>query len=268
MMMQQGTQMMQVQVPPGLGPGAVFVCNTSAGPMQVRVPAGLVPNAFGQYVMAIQVPVTTQLVAVMPQPVQVVAQQPIMMGTAVTPEQIQPQVTAPSPPAEPATKAEQQQPADKVKDRDNVDEEQLVLCCGIGCLNASLMFEDCCGCSGKTELLCLSSAFCCKLEGQDPYSCDCNGSKEDKNVICQIGLFCCAIACKYPTVCLKAQTQICCTVESAALPMDDEIKATCAVCGFACYPALGCCERQGVLNEKCNQRRAGGAPPAPTEMTR
>ena len=48
-------------------------------------------------------------------------------------------------------------------------------------------------------------------------------------------------------------------VEENALPGDDEIIITCAVCGAQCYPALGCCQTQGALKTKAGK---GGGPPA------
>ena len=52
---QQG-MMMQVVVPPGLGPGHAFAVQTPNGPMQVTVPHGIQPTPAGTYVMNIQVP--------------------------------------------------------------------------------------------------------------------------------------------------------------------------------------------------------------------
>jgi hypothetical protein len=47
---------MQVVVPPGLGPGSAFAVQTPNGPMQVVVPHGLPYTAAGTQVMQIQIP--------------------------------------------------------------------------------------------------------------------------------------------------------------------------------------------------------------------
>lgn len=84
-------QLMTVQVPAGLGPGATFAMNTASGPMQVTVPHGLVPNAGGVYVMQVQVPVAAQPQVMMVQSPPVVVQSPAP----------QPQVMQQSPPPAP-----------------------------------------------------------------------------------------------------------------------------------------------------------------------
>ena len=95
MMMQQPvTQMqpMQVTVPPGMGPGSVFVVNTSGGPMQVQVPFGLPMQPNGQMVMTIQVPIQTTQLVVMQQPVTAMMPMAPVVQQVVAPQQVQPQV--------------------------------------------------------------------------------------------------------------------------------------------------------------------------------
>ena len=77
-----------------------------------------------------------------------------------------------------------------------------------------------------------------------------------------------AVGCKRPTTIVKQQFHICCLVESAALPVDNEVVATCAVCGLACYPALGLCRTQGTLRRRNAVLQAKGGAPETIEMSR
>ena len=82
---QPAPQQMQVQVPPGLGPGATFAVQTPNGLVQVQVPQGVVGGM-------------NMMIAVPSQPVQVVqAPQPMVMVQQVQPQIVQQQQTPPSP---------------------------------------------------------------------------------------------------------------------------------------------------------------------------
>ena len=47
---------------------------------------------------------------------------------------------------------------------DAVDEDKLVLCCALCCVNLGMYpSADCLGCSGKIGLCCLNCEVCCKV---------------------------------------------------------------------------------------------------------
>merc|ERR1711998_41808 len=126
---------------------------------------------------------------------------------------------------------------------DAVDEMALVLVNGCCCYNDGLYLDGgCCGCSGKSELLCLGVSFCCAA-GTNPICC-----VPPENYACQTG--CCCIGYGIKTeniVCAAAQAQVCCLVSNLAIPCTDEVPATVSCLGLNCYPKFGFCQTLGAV---------------------
>ena len=87
-------------------------------------------------------------------------------------------------------------------DRDQVDEDSLILIQGCGCANISLMKENCCGCSGEGECICCTCGFC---YGGEPFACQwcdlcrkSNDKRRRKSSTCiQLSLYC-AMSTPFP----------------------------------------------------------------------
>ena len=142
--------------------------------------------------------------------------------------------------------------------RDALHEGDLLVINACCCCNCALYptIPDCLGCSAKGELCCFEVQTCLKL-GTPCFGCKAFG--EDACVQC--GLGCCAVGCKIPSVCCKAQEQLCCIAVNAALPPDEEIPASVALLCCQVYPSCGPCKRLKVPVPKFGRPRAGGGAP-------
>jgi len=136
--------------------------------------------------------------------------------------------------------------------QDAINEQELILVSAFCCVGSYLYFDDCIGCSGKSELCCIEQAWCIKCETE----CLAIGCCHNDDACCAIGLGCCEIACIPPTTCCKVQKQLCCIVTQGAFPCDDEVPVACAVCGLACLPGCGCCQTLESLTGGDGYRRA------------
>lgn len=119
---------------------------------------------------------------------------------------------------------------------DAVDEENIVLCCAVGCANCGFYQDmDCMGCSGKVGFCCLNMQFCCKP------SAPC------------LPLGCCGPRCENDGCSiLNAQCQIFNLIVSAALPCNKEVPVAVSVLGATIFPKCGCCIKIGDLKEGDN----------------
>lgn len=116
---------------------------------------------------------------------------------------------------------------------DAVDEENIVLCCAVGCANCGLYKDlDCAGCSGKAGFCCLNLQFCCKPSAPC-LPCGCCGPRFE-NDGCSI---------------LNAQCQLFNLVVSAALPCNEEVPVAISVLGATVFPKCGCCIKIGDLKK-------------------
>merc|ERR1711957_392480 len=84
----------------------------------------------------------------------------------------------------------------------------------------------------------------CALKLTQPLLCE-----TPQGHICQLGLGCFSVGLKAPTTCCKSQGQICCLVENAAFPPDDEVPCTCAFLGLVCCPHFGFLKTLGELTQ-------------------
>merc|ERR1712070_93220 len=100
-------------------------------------------------------------------------------------------------------------------DDDAINEAELKLCCGLGCLSTLLYTTNCWGCSGKSIIACCAIEMCCKADTK-PLLCSCDNG-------CKYGCLCYAISCIKPVTCCAIQNQLCCLVTMAALPTTDEM---------------------------------------------
>lgn len=257
---------MQVQVPHGVAPGASLTVQTPDGQqLQCVVPEGTYPGsmfqiqtpeaevpmgeAVAQHLPVAQpmAPPTVPIAVPIAPPIATPYMQPVAMPTNalvaqhvqyVVPPVLQQVVVAPTNQvvvrnedvAIQTSRAEQRQRMLP----DSIDESQLTLLNGLCCCNTSLLMSMACfGFAAKVGLLCLEVEACLKC---DTPCLECG---------------CCAIRCvDGPTACLKGQTQVCCLVSSVAIPTDDEVPCTLALCGWACYPQCGCCDTLGVLTRE------------------
>merc|ERR1712216_306043 len=106
-------------------------------------------------------------------------------------------------------------------DRDAVDEERMILCCAVCCLNLSF-YPNCGLCSGKIGVCCLNAEVCCN-PGAPCLPCCCCGPTCDGSGICNV------------------QCQLGCCVVSGALPCTEEVPAAVTVLGCTLYPKCGPC---------------------------
>jgi len=117
---------------------------------------------------------------------------------------------------------------------DAVDEDNIVLCCALGCANIGLYQDaDCAGCSGKAGFCCLNMELCCKF-GAPCLPCCCCGPR------------CECDGCSI----LNVQCQVCNLVVSAALPCNKEVPVACSLCGLTLFPKCGCCVKIGDFKKK------------------
>lgn len=60
--------------------------------------------------------------------------------------------------------------------------------------------------------------------------------------ICKLGFFCCTCGLKKPMVLCKGAGQAWCVTAAQSFPWDKDYvgEPVCAVCGFQCFPELGC----------------------------
>ena len=108
---------------------------------------------------------------------------------------------------------------------DAVDEDKVVLCCALCCINCGCLNDcTCLGCSAKAGLCCLNCEICCKT-GAPCLPCCCCGP----NIDCQD----CSI-CHF-------QGQACWLVISAALPCNHDVPLAVSVLGLTVIPKCGCC---------------------------
>ncbi|KAJ1455875.1 hypothetical protein M885DRAFT_518740 [Pelagophyceae sp. CCMP2097] len=139
---------------------------------------------------------------------------------------------------------------------DALDESKICVVNGFCCCLVGLLCDpSCIGCMGKSECLCLTHEVCLKANTK-PLLCD-----TPPGDICQVGLGLCSVGLKKPTTCCKGQEQLCCVVEMAAFPTDNDVPATCALYGLMCFPKVGCCVKLGDLKKA--KIAQGGAPEAP-----
>jgi hypothetical protein len=113
---------------------------------------------------------------------------------------------------------------------DAVNEEELTLCCAVGCANCSIL-TNCTvlSCSGKVGLCCLNMEVCCK-PGAPCLPCGCCGPK---------------IECDGCS-CVNTQVQCCCAVCTAAFPCNEEVPVAVSALGLTVFPKVGCCLKQKV----------------------
>jgi len=120
---------------------------------------------------------------------------------------------------------------------DTILENKLILVNGCMCLGLYIYFDECIGCSGKSELCCLKYSWCCK-EGANFFPC---GGTDEADTYLACGCALCEISCIPIQVCCKHQAQFCCFVTQSTIPPDNEMPMVCAVLGLACLPGYGCC---------------------------
>jgi hypothetical protein len=117
---------------------------------------------------------------------------------------------------------------------DAVDEENIALCCAVGCANCGIYKDgDCLGCSGKLGLCCLDMELCCKPSAPC-LPCLCCGPRMECDG--------CSI--------FNVQCQMCMMVVSGALPCNKEVPVALSVLGLTCFPKCGCCLKIGELKSK------------------
>jgi hypothetical protein len=116
---------------------------------------------------------------------------------------------------------------------DAVDEDNIVLCCALGCVNCGTYRDaDCMGCSGKLGLCCLNLQFCCKPSAPC-LPCGCCGPRCE-NDGCSV---------------FNAQCQLCGLVVSGAFPCNKEVPVALTALGFTLFPKCGCCVKIGDLKK-------------------
>ncbi|GAX13237.1 hypothetical protein FisN_17Hu171 [Fistulifera solaris] len=118
---------------------------------------------------------------------------------------------------------------------DAVNEDKLVLCCALCCVNLSVYPScGCLGCSGKAGICCLNAEVCCKPGVPSLFPFCCLGLKPQCNG--------CSI--------LNGQCHVCCGVLSCAIPCNDEVPVAVAVAGLTLYPKCGFCISQKTVMER------------------
>merc|ERR1712113_1342332 len=214
--------MLNVTVPDGVGPGEQFVALSPEGnPISVTVPPGAFPG---------------QLIQVQPPGLlmtgQPVAHSPVWSNTTST----QPRTVIVQDEVRAVDVSSMQAPG-----VDAVSEGQIILWQACCCSNCGLyLTPDCCGCSQKLGLLCLTCEACCKPNTVPLCCC------------------CCELSCGKEFVLIKHQLQCCCFAESTAIPCDDEVPCAIAACGIACFPKCGYCytlEKLTGVKQKVYRRR-------------
>ncbi|KAG7351370.1 hypothetical protein IV203_003831 [Nitzschia inconspicua] len=114
---------------------------------------------------------------------------------------------------------------------DAIDEEKIILCCGVGCFNCGWYHAiDCCGCSGKIGLCCVNMQVCCKPSAPC-LPCGCCGPRWEYDG--------CSV--------VNAQLHCCHMVCSGALPCNKEVPVVLTALGLTVFPKCGCCITKGDL---------------------
>lgn len=117
---------------------------------------------------------------------------------------------------------------------DAVDEDNIALCCALGCINCGLYKDaDCMGCSGKIGLCCLNMQMCCKPSAPC-LPCGCCGPRCE-NDGCSI---------------FNIQCQLCQAVITGAIPCNKEVPVAFTILGLTVFPKCGCCVKIGDIRAK------------------
>lgn len=111
---------------------------------------------------------------------------------------------------------------------DIINEDEVFICFGFGCINIGFLTENFYGCSMKNEFCCLMHEFCCLNR---PYLTCCD-KLEGHHI--RIGCFMDAITFKIPEVIIKNQIHCMCMVCSCSLPPDEEVPCIAACCSIVC----------------------------------
>mmetsp|Transcript_44097 Transcript_44097/g.64808 ORF Transcript_44097/g.64808 Transcript_44097/m.64808 type:complete len:133 (+) Transcript_44097:50-448(+) len=115
---------------------------------------------------------------------------------------------------------------------DAVDEENIALCCALGCINCGHYQDlDCFGCSGKVGLCCLNAEICCKPSAPCLFPLGCMGLKCEND------------GCS----CFNVQCQMCQLVMTGAFPCNSEVPVAVSILGLTLYPKVGCCVKIGEI---------------------
>jgi hypothetical protein len=90
----------------------------------------------------------------------------------------------------------------------------------------------------QAELMCFTHEHCLAAN-HDQLGI---GLLTGSNEICKLGFFCCTCGCKQPMVLCKGAGQAWCFTVAQSFPWDKDFvgEPVCAVCGFQCFPELGC----------------------------
>lgn len=116
--------------------------------------------------------------------------------------------------------------SDKKYRLDIIDEDQIYICFGFGCMNMGFLMENFHGFSMKNEFGCCMHE-CCLLNRAHLTCCD---KLEGHHV--RIGCLCDAITFKVPEVVCKHQCHFMCLVCACSLPPDEEVPCVIACCSI------------------------------------
>ena len=126
------------------------------------------------------------------------------------------------------------------------DASQLYLFQAVGCNSCwvSSNWKDfVCGLSAVAEFCCVKEiCFCCSTPKDEFTSCACCSG--EKGILVQLSCCCCAVGIGAPRAILRAEGQCACLAGQGACPCTANNPLTCAVCGFSCIPAVGCCVKK------------------------
>jgi len=111
---------------------------------------------------------------------------------------------------------------------DVIDEDNIYICCGLGCINIGYLAEGCHGCSMKNECCCFMHEFC--FVQRDWLTC-CD--KLPGHHI-RVGCMCDACTIKVPSVCCKNQCHCMCLICACGFPPDNEVPCIAACCTIVC----------------------------------
>ncbi|GAX22523.1 hypothetical protein FisN_14Hh145 [Fistulifera solaris] len=112
---------------------------------------------------------------------------------------------------------------------DAVDEEKVILCCALCCVNLSVYPTcDCWGCSGKAGICCCNAELCCKPGAPLLFPFCCVG---------------CTSECDGCSI-INGQLHACCAVMSCAFPCNEEVPVAVSLVGLNLYPKCGLCLTQ------------------------
>lgn len=116
--------------------------------------------------------------------------------------------------------------SDKKYRLDIIDEDQIYICFGFGCINMGFLMENFHGFSMKNEFGCCMHE-CCLLNRAHLTCCD---KLEGQHV--RVGCLCDAITFKVPEVVCKQQCHFMCLVCACSLPPDQEVPCVIACCSI------------------------------------